>query len=558
MKDGKKTKSDLVADIRALREQLALVKKAEAARQEGLRKRRDAYRPILDSMIERIWRLDTEGRVLYVNKAGARDIGLPVEEIIGKPLHRIFPHPMASRLSLDNMEVMASGKAKLGVSEEHFLANGTKVYFQTDKIPFFDARGEIAGVLIFAIDFTAHMLAEEALSTSRMQLSEAMDLASIVYWQLDLATDTFIFNDPFYAFYGTTAEKEGGYLMSRAEYARRFVHPDDVDLFDQASEKRLVHKGSDFFNETEHRIIRRDGQMRHVLARIRANIDPSGRITRCFGANQDITGRKQAQERFEQERLFKEAQIRREKALEQSREELRNLSEHLQRVRERERTRIARQVHDELGQFLSVLKIDLTCLGQGLDADQGEVLDQIQGIANRIDTAVHTVRKICSELRPSILDDFGLPVAIEWHAEDFQKRTGVRFITRIDPAIPAVEKRLALVFFRIFQETVTNVLLHAQATTVKVSLRKDAGNLVLKVADNGKGISKKELSSPDSFGIIGMRERVRFWNGQLLFSSARNKGTSMTVSIPLAASGRSSEDVDYPEDGYQRAGGGEE
>ena len=537
MRDRDRTKSDLVAEIRALREQLALVKEAEAARKEGLRKRRDAYRPILDSMIERIWRLDREGRVLYVNEAGARDMGLPVEVIIGKPLHEIFPPALASRLSLDNMEVMTSGKPKLGVSEEHFLANGTKGYFQTDKIPCFDGKGEIAGVLIFAIDFTAHMLAEEALSTSRMQLSEAMDLASIVYWQLDLATDTFIFNDPFYAFYGTTAEKEGGYLMSRAEYARRFVHPDDVDLFYQASEKRLVHKGSDFFNETEHRIIRLDGQVRHVLARIRANIDPSGRITRCFGANQDITRRKQAQERFEQERSFKEAQLRREKALEQSREELRNLSEHLQRVRERERTRIARQVHDELGQFLSVLKIDLTCLGQGLDADQGEVLDQIQGIANKIDTAVHTVRKICSELRPSILDDFGLPAAIEWHAEDFQKRTGVRFITRIDPAIPAVEKRLALVFFRIFQETVTNVLLHAKATTVKVSLRKDAGNLVLKVADNGKGISKKELSSPGSFGIIGMRERVRFWNGQLLFSSARNKGTSMTVSIPLAASG---------------------
>jgi signal transduction histidine kinase len=378
---------------------------------------------------------------------------------------------------------------------------------------------------------------EEALYRSQLQLAEAMDLARIVYWQLDPMTETFIFNDPFYGFYGTTADQEGGYRMSKEEYGRKFMHPDDLPLFNQATEKRLSNENREFFNEIEHRIIRRDGEVRHVLARIRACRDETGHITRCYGANQDITERKKAEEQLEQEQLLKEIQLRREKALEQSREELRNLSEHLQRVRERERTRIAREVHDELGQFLTALKIDLTCLGRGLKEDQSELLEQIQGMATQIDTAVHTVRKICSELRPSILEDFGLAAAIEWHVEDFQKRTGIRFISKIDTAIPKVEKRLALVLFRIFQEAITNVLRHAEATTVRVSLKRDANGLVLKVADNGKGTSKRNLSSPGSLGIIGIRERVRFWNGQLLFRSLRNRGTTMTVSIPLTGYG---------------------
>ncbi len=548
MRDDDRTNKELIDEIRAMHRQIGRLEEAEIAREQGLAKRRQGYRAVFDSMIERIWHIDREGTVLYINSSGARDLGLPAQSVVGRSLHDLMPAATASRLHADNMDVINSGKPKLGVSEEYPLADGMKSCFQTDKIPYYDRNGEITGILVFAVDFTAHMRSEEALSTSQLQLSEAMDLARIVYWQLDSDSDTFIFNDPFYDFYGTTAEREGGYLMARVEYARRFMHPDDIHLFHQASEKRRLHNGREYFNEFEHRIIRRDGQERHVLARIRATMEPTGRITKCYGANQDITERKKAEEQLERERLLKETQVRREKALEQSREELRNLSEHLQRVRERERTRIAREVHDELGQFLSVLKIDLTCLGQGLNKNQRDLIEQIQGMATKIDGAVHTVRKICSELRPSILDDFGLSAAIEWHAEDFEKRTGIRFVTRIDPTIPKVEKRLAYVIFRIFQETVTNVLRHAEATTVKVSLKREKDSVVLKVADNGRGISKKQLSSPGSLGIIGMKERVRFWNGQLMFRGVRNRGTTMIVSIPLTNGDCEIGETGYPSD----------
>jgi signal transduction histidine kinase len=231
--------------------------------------------------------------------------------------------------------------------------------------------------------------------------------------------------------------------------------------------------------------------------------------------------------------LLKEIQIRKEKAMGKFKEELSHLSEHLQRSREIERTHIAREVHDELGQSLSALKIDVMCLVESLPESHGFLRDQAKAMAEKIDGAIQAVRRICSELRPPILEHFGLPVAVEWHLEDFQKRSGIRCITEIDPEVSKIEKELATILFRIFQEAMTNILRHARATTIKVVLKNEAHHLVLKVMDNGRGISKEEISSPRSFGIIGIRERVRFWGGQSAFVGIPNKGTTMTISIPL-------------------------
>ena len=136
---------------------------------------------------------------------------------------------------------------------------------------------------------------EENLLASQLNLSDAMDLAHIVYWKVDLETGNFILNDPFYAFYGTTAEAEGGYVMSREEYLKRFVHPDDIHILDQAKEKRLLNRDHGFLNHVEHRIVRRTGEVRHILTRVRLNRDSAGNITKYYGANQDITERKQAE-----------------------------------------------------------------------------------------------------------------------------------------------------------------------------------------------------------------------------------------------------------------------
>jgi PAS domain S-box-containing protein len=252
---------------------------------------------------------------------------------------------------------------------------------------------------------------------------------------------------------------------------------------------------------------------------------------------ENITERVRAEEALKKhhEQLLREIETRKnfEWELEKSREQLRRLSEHLQQARETERTRIAREVHDELGQSLSALKIDLAFLGNDMPEDYASLRKQTKTMEAQIDDAINTVRAICSRLRPPMLDHFGLPAALQWYLQDFEKRTGITCGTGIDSDISLQDKGLALMVFRIVQEAMTNVLRHAAARNITVTLKKKGPGLVLKVEDDGKGISKEEVSNPRSLGIIGIQERVRFWDGRLQFMGRPGSGTIMTVWIPI-------------------------
>ena len=221
-----------------------------------------------------------------------------------------------------------------------------------------------------------------------------------------------------------------------------------------------------------------------------------------------------------------------EQELKDSRAQLRSLSEHLQSAREEERKRIAREVHDELGQALSVLKIDVKCLRDAV-GDNETLQNQIDGIAEGLDVTVQSVRRICTELRPAILDHFGLPAAIEWQAKEFERRTGIECYVNLEPEEMDLDHDFSIAVFRMFQETLTNVVRHAGADWVRVMLVKDSGTLSLRVIDNGRGITKKEISNPRSFGIMGMVERARFWGGTVGFEGRLGKGTTVTVNIPV-------------------------
>ncbi len=231
------------------------------------------------------------------------------------------------------------------------------------------------------------------------------------------------------------------------------------------------------------------------------------------------------------------AEIRRRKKTEQemrrSREELRYLSEHLQQIREEDRAYIAREVHDQLGQSLSALTIDLAFLKEKVPQQNGRLREQVQAIGRQVSSTMQSVREICRELRPPVFDDFGLLTAIQWHLREFEKRTGISCVAILDEEIPTHEKGLALVVFRIYQEAMTNILRHAEATKVQVTLRSHAKNLVLRVKDNGKGIRRQQIADPLSLGILGIRERVRFWGGKSFFTGSPGKGTTMTMSIPI-------------------------
>lgn len=216
-----------------------------------------------------------------------------------------------------------------------------------------------------------------------------------------------------------------------------------------------------------------------------------------------------------------------------SREQLRNLSAHLHSVREEERTLMAREIHDELGQVLTALKMDLSWLSKRLPKDKKSLFEKTGAMSKLIDTTIQMVKRISTELRPGVLDDLGLMAAIEWQADEFASRTGIKCKLSPGSKYIVVDGEHATAIFRIFQETLTNVARHAKATRVRVSLREKAGRLVLQIRDNGIGIKEEQIAAPKSLGLIGIRERARSQGGEAKISGIQGKGTTITVTIPL-------------------------
>ena len=244
--------------------------------------------------------------------------------------------------------------------------------------------------------------------------------------------------------------------------------------------------------------------------------------------------RKQIDEELEEHRNRLEAVVAsRTQDLVQAKEQYRNLSNQIQQVREEEKSRIAREVHDQLGQELTALKIDAIQLGKKLAAGQTDLKSKIESMTQTIDETIKSVQHIATELRPPILDAFGICEAISWQANEFQKRHGLKFDLKLSQSQVEIDKSLQTSLFRVFQEAVINILRHANASQVKVNMSYEKRNLIFIIEDNGIGIKKRDLESPESLGLIGIKERVYPWDGQVNFEGPPGKGTIVTVTIPL-------------------------
>ncbi len=219
-----------------------------------------------------------------------------------------------------------------------------------------------------------------------------------------------------------------------------------------------------------------------------------------------------------------------EEELERSREQLRNLSAYLQSVREKESTRIAREIHDELGQSLTALQMDVAWLGGQIPSEYTSLREKTQRMAHLVDATIDSVHRIMSELRPILLDDLGLTAAIEWQAKDFQAKTGIFCALALQDV--NMDGSGAISVFRIFQESLTNTARHANATAVRIQLFRKNGSIIMQVRDNGRGIKGSDARSGRSLGIAGMKERALLLKGQIDITGAPGEGTTVTLTIP--------------------------
>jgi len=224
-------------------------------------------------------------------------------------------------------------------------------------------------------------------------------------------------------------------------------------------------------------------------------------------------------------------------ALRRSDERYRRLSDHDRAVREEERARIARELHDQLGQSLSAFKMDLAWLSAFADRDEpATVRAAIAGMMSRVDTAISIVRRIAGDLRPGVLDRLGLLAAIEWQAAEFERRTGVRCQMACQGECPPFDRRQSTEIFRIVQETLANVSRHAEASSVKLEMTCWPDRVALRISDNGRGIPQAAIESEQSLGLIGMRERATILGGTLTLARGRRRGTDAVLIVPSAPS----------------------
>jgi PAS domain S-box-containing protein len=262
-------------------------------------------------------------------------------------------------------------------------------------------------------------------------------------------------------------------------------------------------------------------ERKYYTVRLFPELDLNGSVVNVLGISRDITKRRHAEEK-----------------LKATSDQLRALSASMQSAREEEATRIAREIHDELGSALTSLKLDLESIRReeltaASDLDLSGLREKTKTMMQLVDQTADTVRRISSELRPSVLDDIGLVAAMRWQARQFQTQAGI--VCQCDFRMEEVDldQQQSTAIFRVFQEALTNVLRHAEATRIDINLEKEDDELVLTISDNGRGITADERSERLSLGLLGMRERVNLIGGTIDITGVEGKGTEITVRVSM-------------------------
>lgn len=380
--------------------------------------------------------------------------------------------------------------------------------FVARTVPVFDSEGKVQEWVGVCFDITEQKAAEQRLRASENRFQLVTRATTDIVYDWDMATNAIWWNENLNLIFGYSGRPEDLGI----DFWFGLIHPEDTTRINTSLFKAIA-QGKQFWAD-EYRFKRCDGSFGNVLDRGYILRDSQGKPMRMIGAMMDITERKISEQR-----------------LRDSREQLRALTAHMEQVREEERTRIAREIHDELGQALTGLKMDLSWFSGRLP-NQPALLDKSTAMLRLIDSTVNAVRRLSTELRPAILDNLGLVAAIEWLAAEFQKRTGVNceFITPEEDLVLDQERTTAL--FRIAQEALTNVARYADARAVQILLEHEGTQLLLRITDDGRGIADAEQKSTHSFGLLGMRERAHLLGGSFEITGQPGRGTTLTVRIP--------------------------
>jgi|CXWL01.1.fsa_nt_gi PAS domain S-box-containing protein len=471
--------------------------------EEALRQAEEKYRSIFDNAVEGIFQSTSSGRYLSVNPAMARMYGYASpEELMGSVTdiaHEVYVDPDCREALTRLLE--RQGVVR-GFEYEVYRKDGSTIWISESVRAVRDGGGKILYYEGTIEDITERRRAEE----ERKRLAAMIESSNDAIMSL---------TEGRVSFWNPAAEKLFGY--SSEEILGKSVNilvPSHLLGEVERNVERILRGEQIQDYETER--VRKDGSIVPVSLTVSPLKDAHGKIVGPFAIIRDITERKRAEEE-----------------LQRTLGELRTLSRRLEVVREDERTRIARELHDELGVRLTCLKMDLSRLRPSMnEASRPKLEETVLSMIEQVDTTIAAVQGLVAELRPGVLDDLGLVAAIEWQCLDFERRSGIRCLVDSSEEDIPMDSARATAAFRICQEALTNVVRHARAKEIRVHLDKLDRELLLEIHDDGQGILPEKVTDARSLGLLGMRERAGAVGGALRIVGLPGHGTTVTLRLP--------------------------
>jgi PAS domain S-box-containing protein len=479
------------------------------------------FRDVLDALFAFVGFFSHEGLVLESNQAPLTASGLARADVIGRRFVDLpwFSHSAEERVRVSEAIERAARGESSRFETSVVSPQGGVVAIDAAFAPLRGPDGHIKYIVGTGIDVSERRRAENEMKRSRERLAQAQRLAHLGSWEWDVARNQVTWTDELYVIYGVDP---GSHVPSYESFLAS-VHPDDREHTGNVLRMAMQNLSPFVY---DHRILRPDGAIRMLHTRGEVIATSDGRVRKLVGSCWDITDRWDAIRAAEAARADAET----------SAAELRALARRLSEIREEERLAIARELHDQVGQALTALKLDLAGVRGQMAA--GEGASRLETMDALLDSTLETTRRISAMLRPSILDDLGLCAAIRWQTADFTARTGVPCETRVPDEETTLAPSAALALFRILQEALTNVARHAQARHVVVELRRERESAALVISDDGRGLPAVEVAGRRSLGLMGMRERAAALGGEIEISGAPGRGTTVRARIPAGVAER--------------------
>jgi len=506
---------ELATTNEALRWEITERKLAEEARKQA----EDRVRLVINTIPTMAWSLRPDGVLDFINQRWLDYTGLSFEEAIAEPTRTMHPEDLSKAMERWRINMAAGEPYEAEMRLRR--ADGEYRWFLVRTVPLLDEQGRIVKWYGTSMDIEDRKRAEATLRQGEEHLRVLLENVPVAVYTCDRGGVIEYYNPKAVEMWGRAPVIRD--TMKRYCGSFALYHPDGRPMpFEGNIMAQVIRTGIPQRNQ-EVVIERPDGTRVIALVNVAPLRNERGELMGAVNCFLDISARKEA-----------------EKALKNSYEQLRALSARLESLREEERKRISREIHDELGQGLTGLKMDLLRAERKLEElpsspTVNSLLDTVVSATELVDGIATTVQEIAAKLRPGVLDQLGLGSALQYEGRRFQERTGISCEVGLPETELNLSGEVATALFRIFQECLTNITRHARATKVEAALELEDGWVALRVRDDGRGITEAEIGNPESLGLLGMKERTALLGGGIVFQRETEGGTSVTARIPQSA-----------------------